>query len=126
MFEPYNYYTTVIQVSDVRIGWLDNKGNFLECDWGDHISFAYELISEDNNLYEKYRKSGLDAGSFLVEKLKYILLDNPSWQYTSQHITFDSKTKHPKIQINKFMDLFKDDINKIIDILEVLNGEGIR
>lgn len=101
------------------IGWLDNKGNFHETDWGEHESFAGEYI-RSNGLREKYNefiKTSLSnyRRDFLVSELKWVLLDCPA-NNGYLCITYNKLCKAQKKFLEKYLCaiLDYDTLNKIM------------
>lgn len=48
-----------------------------------------------------------NARDWLIRVKKFILLDNPRYDYKTQVIQYNPICKHPKSQINKLLTLFE-------------------
>ena len=115
MAKAPNYYehfeSFEIELPYVQSGWLDNKGRFHECPWGEHTSAAFDLINE-NGWYIDFRehrsyKLSENGRDYLVKERKFILLDNPTQNQRTQVVQYNPLCKHTKTQINALLKLFE-------------------
>lgn len=112
MANYYDYFKSFeIELQYIISGWLDNRGKFYECYWGQHTSLAYEIVRE-NNWMEEYHNAEKNccmenARDWLIRVKKYILLDNPCYDHKTQVLQYNPICKHSKSQINKLLTLFE-------------------
>lgn len=112
MANYYDYFESFkVELPYIISGWLDNRGKFYECGWGDHTRMAFDLINE-NGWYMDFRKVRSERISengrdYLVKEKRFILLDNPTRNKHTQIITYNPLCKHSKSQINKLLTLFE-------------------
>jgi len=93
-------------------GWLSPQGKFYEVEWGEHESYAWEIVRE--NKWEKDKKEfKLDGGgiygkNFLIQKKRFILFDNPE-RDGEVTISYKTMTKAQKNFIADYLIKIKDE-----------------
>ena len=107
-----NFETKEMELSYVMSGWLDTRGNFYECDWGDHTMLSYDIIREHENWYNEYHKweqetATANSREFLVKEKNFVLLDCPYCNNKTQVITYNPLKRRTKSQTNKLLELFE-------------------
>ena len=106
-----NYYEQFeIELPYTKSGWLDTKGNFYKCPWGEHTSEAFDYINR-NGWYKTFREHrqyeiSCNGRDYLVKEKKWILIDNPTMNNRTQVVQYNPLTKHPKAQVNALLKLF--------------------
>ena len=75
-------------------GFINPEGKYIPVEWCQHLKYAHEYIKNNYNLDEQmaiYYEYGNELEDYLVEKLGWILIDNPhrgiGIVYTGNYIT---------------------------------------
>lgn len=67
---------------DSLSGWLSPAGNFFECEWGEHESYAGKIVRKNNfeDRYKAFKKetTAYSSKDFIINDCNYVLFDNPS------------------------------------------------
>lgn len=119
----YDYFEIFkIDLPYIQSGWLDGKGRFHKCSWGEHTNMAFELINK-NGWYMNFRnvrseRLSENGRDYLVKEKKFICLDNPTKNERTQVITYNPLCKHTKSQINALLKLFEYSEEMTMYILE--------
>lgn len=118
-----SFETYKIELPYVVSGWLDTRGKFYECDWGDHTSLAFDIMREHNGWYLDYHNArgkyiSENGRDYLVREKNFILLDCPYCNNKTQLMTFNPLKKHTKSQINKLLELFEYNGDMTMYIME--------
>ena len=109
--------------SEHQSGWLSPSGEFFECPWGEHESWAGDIVIKNDKLCKERKNFKVEGGSdyykdFLIQRKNYCLLDNPS---NDGHLSICFKVgKLTKAQKDWLTDYFisKNDSETLAELLK--------